>query len=227
MLDGSVRACTPTPSPNAAREIECDFLQQSLDFEDKFGFGSPANSIKVTSFGTALGNWAINNCGPYCYAKNLTINVDIVGGSQAQEQGEVIVEFPATGANLPIPNAVGRTLIAWIRLDGTVAPPTTFPITAQIVLETSGGIVTGPSKLMNPAFQNWLQWQNAEFKTTITATTFSGPPVNVTGIGFRITGPANLAAGQAWHGLAYIDHLQVRTTGPDQPTDAGAYPYGL
>ena len=42
-----------------------------------------------------------------------------------------------------------------------------------------------------------------------------------------MSGPANLPAGQEWHGVAYINHLQIRTGGADNPTDAGAYPYGL
>ena len=48
---------------------------------------------------------------------------------------------------------------------------------------------------------------------------------NVTGIGFRIT--AKATAGQEWHGVAYIDHAQIRGGGADNPTDAGPYPYGL
>ncbi len=229
IIDGSVRACTPMLSPNlmAARSGECDYLLQSIDFEDNFGYPSPPGSIKVTNFGTAFGAYGINNCGPYCYAKNFTINVDIVGGGTAeQEQGEVIFEFPATGAGFPMPTAVGHASLAWILLDGPTAPP--FAINGQLVLETTTGTVTGV-ETKKLAYQNWLLWQQAEFKYfPIAATTFSGPPVNVTGIGFRITGPANLPAGQEWHGVAYIDHLQIRgTTGPDNPTDAGAYPYGL
>jgi hypothetical protein len=226
VIDGSVRACTPMKNPNATRPIECDFLQQSIDFEDYFSFPSPPGSIKVTNFGSALGAYAINNCGPYCYAKNFTINVDIVGGgTQAQEQGEVIFEFPSTGAGLPIPSAVGRSAYAWILLDGPTKPA--FAITGQLVLETSAGIITGPiTKAL--AYHDWLQWQMAEFKFTIAATSFSGPPTNVTGIGFRIVGPANLPTGQEWHGLAYIDHLQVRLGGAaNNPTDAGPYPFGL
>jgi hypothetical protein len=225
VIDGSVRACTPMKNPNATRPVECDFLQQSIDFEDYFSFPSPPGSIKVTNFGSALGAYAINNCGPYCYAKNFTINVDIVGGgTQAQEQGEVIFAFPSTGAGLPIASAVGRSAYGWILLEGPTKPA--FAISGQLVLETSAGIITGPiTKAL--AYHDWLQWQMAEFKFTIAANSFSGPPTNVTGIGFRITGPANLAKGQEWHGLAYIDHLQVRGAGADNPTDAGPYPFGL
>jgi hypothetical protein len=228
-IDGSVRACTPMLSPNLtqARAGECDYLLQSIDFEDKLGFPSPPGSIKVTNFGSALGAYGINDCGPYCYAKNFTINVDIVGGgAQAQEQGEVIFEFPTTGPGLPIATAVGRDCLAWILLDGPTMPA--FKITGQLVLETTTGTVTGPD-IKPLAYQNWLLWQQAEFKYFgIKATTFSAAPVNVTGIGFRIAGPANLPAGQEWHGVAYIDHLEIReSAAPDNPTDAGAYPFGL
>ncbi len=222
MVDGSVRTCNPMPSPNASRPSECDYLQQSLDFEDNFGFASP--SIKLTNFGTALGAFEIDECGPYCYKKNLTVNVDIVGGgAQAGQQGEVIVEFPAAGADLPITTAIGRGMYAWILLDGPTAPP--FKINGQVILETPTGISVGTAT-KTLAYQNWLLWQQAEFKGTVAATTFTGSTDNVTGIGFRITSAP--AAGQEWHGVAYIDHLQLRVGGgADNPTDAGAYPYGL
>jgi hypothetical protein len=214
-----------SPNLDASRASECDYLQQSIDFEDAFGFPSPPGSIKLTNFGTALGAFEIDECGPYCYAKNFTVNVDIVGGgTQADEQGEVIFDFPATGAGLPIPDGIGRSLYGWILLDGPTAPP--FKISGQVVLETTTGIAVG-TQVKTLAYQNWLNWQAAEFKFTVAATSFTGSTANVTGMGFRITGPANLPAGQEWHGVAYIDHLQMRTTGPDNPTDAGPYPFGL
>ncbi|HEX4405599.1 MAG TPA: hypothetical protein VH560_12260, partial [Polyangia bacterium] len=57
------------------------------------------------------------------------------------------------------------------------------------------------------------------------ASGFPAAPTNVTGIGFRISGPANLPKGMEWHGVAYIDHLQIRAGTPDNPT--GTYPFGM
>jgi hypothetical protein len=231
---------TPTPSPNDARPGECDYFLQSLDFEDSFGYPSPSGSIKVTTYGQAFGLSAINECSPYCYAKNLTVGIDIVGGGgPAQLQGEIIVELPATGTGLPITAADStRNGLAWITFDGAAAPP--FEIDTQLVLETSAGIVPavetkeffkpggnlapfGPFNVTN----NYSYSNGCEFKyfPMTSATGFPSAPTNVTGIGFRITALAT--AGQEWHGVAYIDHLQVRGAGGDNPTDAGAYPYGL
>jgi hypothetical protein len=231
---------TPTPSPNGARPGECDYLLQSLDLEDSFGYPSASGTIKVTSYGQAFGLSAINDCSPYCYAKNLTVGIDIVGGgSPAQRQGEILLEFPATGTGLPIAAADStRNGLAWITFDGAAPPP--FEIDTQLVLETSAGIVPavqskaffkpggnlapfGPFKVTN----NYSYGNGSEFKyfPMTSATGFPSAPTNVTGIGFRIT--AQAAAGQEWHGVAYIDHLQIRGAGGDNPTDAGAYPYGL
>ena len=73
----------------------------------------------------------------YCYGKNLTVGIDIVGGgSAAQLQGEIIVEFPTSGTGLPITAAdATRNGLAWITFDGPAAPP--FEIDTQLVLETS------------------------------------------------------------------------------------------
>jgi hypothetical protein len=227
-IDGSVRGCTPTPSPNLsmARAGECDYLLQSIDFEDSYGYPSPPGSIKVTNFGLAFGAYAINSCGPYCYAKNLTINVDIVGGGDPTAlQGEVIFEFPAImDAGLPITTSAGRSSLAWIMLDGPTAPP--FKITGQMVIETTTGIVSAV-EVKELAYNNWLNYEQAEFKyfPITSANGFPTAPVNVTGMGFRILGPANLPAGTEWHGVAYIDHLQIRAGQPDNPP--GAYPFGL
>ncbi|HSZ82563.1 MAG TPA: hypothetical protein VLA14_09780 [Polyangia bacterium] len=217
---------TPKPNPNhdQSRAGECDYLLQSLDFDDMYSYPSPAGSITVTNYGEALGAFEINNCGPYCYSKALTVGVDIVGGgTAAQTQGEIIVHFPTTGAALPIATAIGRSSLGWIQLDGPTMPP--FKITGQMVLETSGGIVTG-KEVKQLAYDNWLAYTQAEFKYfPVQSDTFSGPPVNVTGIGFRISGPANLAKGMEWHGVAYIDHLQIRAGTPDNPQ--GMYPFGM
>ena len=230
----------PTPSPNDTRASECDYLLQSLDFEDQFGFPSPASAINVTSFGAAFGQYAVNACSPYCYAKNLTVGIDIVGGgSQAQVQGEIVLELPATGAGLPIAAAdATRNILAWITFDGPAAPP--FEIDTQLVLETASGIVPAvDSKAffakggkLNPfgpfnVTDNYSYSNGCEFKyfPATSATGFPAAPANVTGIGFRIV--AKAAAGQEWHGVAYVDHLQIRGPGADDPTDAGAYPYGL
>jgi hypothetical protein len=231
---------TPTPSPNDARPSECDYLLQSLDFEDSFGYPSPGSAIKVTDFGEAFGLYAINECSPYCYAKNLTVGIDIVGGgSQTQLQGEIILELPSTGAGLPVTAAdATRSVLAWITFDGAAAPP--FEIDTQLVLETAGGIVPaveskaffaaggklapfGPFNVTN----NYSYGNGCEFKyfPATSTTGFPSAPANVTGIGFRIV--AKAAAAQKWHGVAYIDHLQIRGSGADNPTDAGAYPYGL
>jgi hypothetical protein len=217
---------TPKPNPNSAanRAGECDYLLQSLDFDDMYSYPSPAGSITVTNYGEALGAFEINNCGPYCYSKALTVGIDIVGGgTTAQTQGEIIVHFPTTGAALPIATAIGRSSLGWIQLDGPTMPP--FKITGQMVLETSGGIVTG-KEVKQLAYNNWLAYTQAEFKYfPVQSDTFSGPPVNVTGIGFRISGPANLPKGMEWHGVAYIDHLQIRAGTPDNPQ--GTYPFGM
>src|SRR5450432_1939437 len=165
---------TPKANPNAGRASECDFLLQSLDFDDMYSYPSPPGSITVTNYGTALGAFEINNCGPYCYQKALTVGVDIVGGGDTTAlQGEIIVHFPATGPGLPIDNAVGRDSLAWIELDGPTAPP--FKITGQMVVETPAGIVTA-TETKALAYNNWLNYQAAEFKYFhVTGTTFSGP----------------------------------------------------
>ncbi len=238
---GTAPTCAQnTPSPNDARPGECDYLLQSLDFEDSFGYASPPGSIKVTSYGQAFGRFAVNACSPYCYAKNLTVGVDIVGGgSPAQLQGEIILSFPTTGPNLPIAAAdATRNGLAWITFDGAAKPG--FEIDTQLVLETAAGIVPavenkaffkpggnlapfGPFNVTN----NYSYANGCEFKyfPMTGATGFPSAPANVTGIGFRIT--AKAAAGQEWHGVAYIDHAQIRAAGADNPADAGPYPYGL
>ena len=161
------------------------------------------------------------------------------GGSPSQLQGEIIVEFPATDTGLPITAAdATRSGLAWITFDGPAPPP--FEIDTQLVLETSAGIVPaveskvffkpggnlapfGPFNVTN----NYSYGNGCEFKyfPMTTATGFPTAPTNVTGIGFRIT--AQASATQEWHGVAYLDHLQIRGAGGDNPTDAGAYPYGL
>jgi hypothetical protein len=231
---------TPTPSPNGARAGECDFLLQSLDFEDKFGYPTTPAEIKTTSYGTAFGLSAINACSPYCYAKNLTVGIDIVGGGAAAEmQGEIIVEFPKTGTGLPITAAdMSRNALAWITFDGASKPP--FEIDTQLVLESGTAVIPSvESKAFFKAGGNLAPFgpfnvtddysykNGCEFKYFAVNGNngFPTAPTNVTGIGFRIT--AKAAAGQEWHGVAYIDHLQVRGSGGDNPTDAGAYPFGL
>jgi hypothetical protein len=228
-----------TPSPNDDRAGECDYLLQSLDFEDKQGYTTTPDEIKVTTYGQAFGLFAINSCSPYCYAKNLTVGIDIVGGSAAQTQGEIIVEFPKTGTGLPITAAdMSRNALAWITFDGAAKPP--FEIDAQLVIETATTVIPsveskaffkpggnlapfGPFNVTN----NYSYGSGSEFKyfAVSGANGFPTAPTNVTGMGFRIT--AKATAGQEWHGVAYIDHLQVRGAGGDNPTDAGAYPYGL
>jgi hypothetical protein len=231
---------TPTPSPNDARAGECDYLQQSIDFEDKFSYPTTLADVRITNFGSAFGQTAINNCSPYCYDKNLTVGVDIVGGgSAAQVQGEVIVEFPKTGTGLPITVAdMTRNSLAWISFDGPSKPA--FEIDTQLVIETAMGPT--PSVESKPFFKsggnlapfgpfnvtnNYSYDNGSEFKyfAVTSANGFPTPLTNVTGIGFRIT--AKASAGQEWHGVAYIDHLQVRGAGGNNPTDAGAYPFGL
>jgi len=226
-----------TPEPNPTRPSECDFLLQSLDFEDTLGYASTPAQVKLTSFGQAFGLSAINSCSPYCYSKNLTVGIDIVGGSSAQTQGEIIIEFPTTGNGLPITTAVGRDSLAWITFDGAAKPP--FEIDTQMVLETSTGIIPavqvkqffktggnsnpfGPFNVMNDySFSN-----GSEFKYFGLGTPkdFPTAPTNVTGMGFRIV--AKATAGQEWHGVAYIDHLQIRTNAASKDPP-GTYPYGL
>ncbi|HVU50877.1 MAG TPA: hypothetical protein VHL80_09335, partial [Polyangia bacterium] len=217
----------PSPIPSQKPTSECDFLLQSLDFEDNYSY--VASQIEITSYGTALGAYAINNCSPYCYSKELTIGVDIVGGGDPKAlQGEVIVHFPTTGPELPIATAVGRDSLAWIQLGGDTAPP--FKIMAQLVYESStAGII--PAKDMHQVgYNDWLSYQNAEFKyfgikSTAAGGPFTAEPVNIVGIGFRIMAPADLPKGMEWHGVVYLDHLQIRHGGEDMPP--GTYPYGL
>jgi hypothetical protein len=219
---------TPVPSPIPAMKptSECDFLLQSLDFEDMYSYVSP--QVEITNFGTALGEYQINKCMPYCYAKELTIGVDIVGGGDPTGlQGEVIVHFPTTGPELPITTAIGRDSLAWVQLSGDTAPP--FKIQAQLVVESStAGII--PAKDMHQVgYNDWLAYQNAEFKYfgIAAGNPFATDPVNIVGMGFRIFAPANLPKGMEWHGLLIIDHMEIRKGGEDMPTGAGAYPYGL
>ena len=228
-----------TPSPNAGRASECDYLLQSLDFEDTLGYTTTAASVKTTAFGSAFGLSAINSCSPYCYSKNLTVGIDIVGGSQAQTQGEIILEFPATGAALPITVAdMNRNSLAWITFDGAAAPP--FEIDTQLIIETATGVVAAkelktffkPGGKLNPfgpfsVTNDYSYGNGSEFKyfNVVGANGFPDAPTNVTGMGFRIV--AKATAGQEWHGVAYIDHLQIRAGAPNNPTDKGAYPFGL
>ncbi|HEX3776591.1 MAG TPA: hypothetical protein VHV51_19095, partial [Polyangiaceae bacterium] len=140
--NGTAPTCTKsTPSPNDDRAGECDYLLQSIDFEDEFDYPTTPADIKITSYGSAFGQTAINDCSPYCYGKNLTVGIDIVGGgSAAQLQGEVIVEFPKTGTGLPITVAdMSRNSLAWITFDGAAKPA--FEIDTQLVIETASGVV--------------------------------------------------------------------------------------
>jgi hypothetical protein len=219
---------TPVPSPIPAMKptSECDFLLQSLDFEDMYNYNSP--QIEITNFGTALGAYEINKCMPYCYAKELTIGVDIVGGGDPTGlQGEVIVHFPATGPELPITTAVGRDSLAWIQLSGDTAPP--FKIMAQLVVESSTAGIIPAKNMVQVGYNAWLNYQNAEVKYFGIGAAPGGPfatdPVNIVGMGFRIFAPANLPKGMEWHGLLIIDHMEIRKGGEDMP--AGTYPYGL
>jgi hypothetical protein len=231
--------CTKnTPEPNPTRASECDYLLQSLDFEDTLDYTTTASQIKTSAFGQAFGLFAINSCSPYCYSKNLTVGVDIVGGNTAQTQGEIIVEFPTTPGNgLPITAAdMNRNILAWITFDGAAKPP--FEIDTQLVIETTTGIVPaketktlfktggnlnpfGPFNVMN----DYSYSNGSEFKyfNAAGANGFPVAPMNVTGMGFRIV--AKATAGQEWHGVAYIDHLQIRAGSPANPP--GQYPYGL
>jgi hypothetical protein len=224
-----------TPSPNAARASECDYLLQSLDFEEAYGYTAPA--IKTTALGSAFGQWAINNCSPYCYSKNLTVGIDIDGSNPTSLKGEIIVELPATGAALPIAVAdMTRNALAWITFDGAAKP--TFEIDTQFVVETTTGVVAavetkpffkangnlqpfGPFNVTN----NYSYGNGCEFKyfPFTSNTGFPTGLMNVTGMGFRIV--AQATAGQSWHGVAYIDHLQIRAPTPDNPP--GTYPFGL
>jgi hypothetical protein len=211
-------------------------LLQSLDFDDEYSY--VASAIKVTDFGEAFGLYAINNCSPYCYKKNLTVGIDIVGGgSAAQLQGEIIVEFPTTGPGLPITMSAMRNSLAWITFDGAAKPP--FEIDTQLVYETTTGVVPADDKQTKKFFatgggqnpfgpfnvtNNYSYNNGCEFKFFNVATGFATPPVNVIGMGFRIV--AKATAGQEWHGVAYIDHMQIRADGmSDDPNTA--YPYGL
>ena len=230
--------CTKnTPEPNPDRASECDYLLQSLDFEDSLGYVTTPSQIKTTAFGQAFGLFAINSCSPYCYSKNLTVGVDIVGGSTAQTQGEIIVEFPATGGGLPITAAdMNRNILAWITFDGAAKPP--FEIDTQLIIETTTALVASkeskaffkPAGNLNPfgpfsVANNYSYGNGSEFKyfNAVTANGFPDAPMNVTGMGFRIV--AKATAGQEWHGVAYIDHLQIRAGSPANPP--GQYPYGL
>jgi len=219
---------TPVPSPIPAMKptSECDFLLQSLDFEDMYSYVAP--SIEITNYGTALGLYEVNKCMPYCYAKELTIGVDIVGGGDPTGlQGEVIVHFPMTGAELPIATAVGRDSLAWIQLSGDKAPP--FKIMAQLVVESSTAGIIPAKDMIQVGYNAWLNYQNAEVKYFGIGAAPNGPfatdPVNIVGMGFRIFAPANLPKGMEWHGLLIIDHMEIRKGGEDMPP--GTYPYGL
>ena len=230
-----------TPEPNSAlnRAGECDFLLQSLDFEDSLSYPTTPAQIKITSFGQAFGLAAINSCSPYCFSKNLTVGIDIVGGSSAQTQGEIIIEFPATGEGLPITAAdMSRDSLAWLTFDGANKPP--FEIDTQMVIETSAPAIIPavevkaffkPGGTKNPfgpfsIAGDYSYANGSEFKYFKVARPegFPTAPTNVTGMGFRIM--AKATAGQEWHGVAYIDHLQIRsnTAKKDPP---GTYPYGL
>jgi hypothetical protein len=80
----------------------------------------------------------------------------------------------------------------------------------------------GPFSVAN----NYSYGNGSEFKyfPFTSANGFPGGLANVTGIGFRIS--AKATAGQSWHGVLYIDHLQIRGAGPQNPPGwAQAYPY--
>ncbi len=245
LFDASGRTpatCTkPTPPPNdvggaqGSRPSECDYLLQSLDFEDMYSYPS-STAVKVTG---AFGLYEVNNCSPYCYAKNLTVGIDL---TPDQLQGDIIVEFPATGPGLPITTvdatqANTRDALAWITFDGAAAPP--FEIDTQLIVETAGSTIIPAvelkaffkSKNLSPfgpfsVANNYSYGNGSEFKyfPFTSANGFPNPLTNVTGMGFRIV--AKVAAGQSWHGVAYIDHMHIRLpAGGDMP--AGAYPFGL
>lgn len=231
----------PTPPPNdvggaqGSRPSECDYLLQSLDFEDMYSYPS-TTAVKVSG---AFGLSQVNNCSPYCYAQNLTVGIDI---TPDQLQGDIIVEFPATGPGLPITTVDAtqmntRDALAWITFDGAAAPA--FEIDTQLIVETGGSVIVpavevkeffktknlspfGPFSVAN----NYSYGNGCEFKYfPFTSTNgFPNALTNVTGMGFRIV--AKPAAGQSWHGVAYIDHMHVRLpSAADMPT--GNYPFGL
>ena len=64
---------------------------------------------------------------------------------------------------------------------------------------------------------------------TIESMTFEAFPVEHSlrcpAMGFRIMAPANLPKGMEWHGVVYIDHMEIRHGPEDMPP--GTYPYGL
>jgi len=138
------------------------------------------------------------------------------------------VHFPATGPELPITTAVGRDSLAWIQLGGDAAPP--FKIMAQLVVESSTAGIIPAKDMRQVGFNDWLSYQMAEFKYFGITGPPSGPfgavdPVNIVGMGFRIMAPAGLPKGMEWHGVVYIDHMEIRKGPENMPP--GTYPYGL
>lgn len=197
---------TAVPSPNAAGSNECDWQQQSFEFETDMGY--QATTLEITPWGKAFSAPRIDNCHPYCFKRNLTLNVDMEGDAAdpTKSQGEVVVDYPQDV--IPIPSAFNRFLIIWVWLDG---PDGNFQ--TQAVLRTLNGgkvaYVVGPN-VTTPATMIAKKWY--EFRVgSLANMDFGGAAaaMNVTGLGVRIWPKTPLAAGQSWKGKVYLDHMQI------------------
>jgi hypothetical protein len=196
---------TAVPSPNAPGSNECDFQQQSFEFETDMGY--PTTTLELTTWGKAFTAARIDNCHPYCFKRNLMLTVDMEGDADASKsRGEVVLDYPKDV--IPLPTAFGRFLIIWVYMDG---PDTMFQ--AQAVLRTVNNGVTayavGPSTT-TPVTVVAKKWY--EFRVpTLGNNDFGGAAMamNVTGLGVRIWPKTPLTAGQTWKGRAYLDHMQI------------------
>jgi hypothetical protein len=190
--------------------IECDVEDQAIDWDvaanygtRKPGYDPGVTPTSFTDYGTAFTGHAVQLCHPYCYKGNLTIGVELNGATPAGLKGEVLFDFPQTGLQVPIANAVGRNSLGWIFLDGP-ALPAGATIQAQMVLKTKAkGVIVANNGMLNLKLKQW-----AEFKYFPIQQGFAQADlVDVTSIGFRITVTGTTGT---WSGVIYADHFQLR-----------------
>jgi hypothetical protein len=191
--------------------IECDVEAQAIDFDvatsyaanRKPGYPPDMTPVTISNYGNAFTGYQAQMCHPYCYSGNLTVGVEFAPGSDASLRGEVFFDFPATGLNLPITNAVGRASLGWIYLDGP-ALPAGATLTAQMLLKSTdkGVLVAKDSKKLG--LKQWVEFKYFPIEQGFNTADLT----NITSMGFRIT--MSTAGAAAWQGVVYADHFQLR-----------------
>jgi hypothetical protein len=188
--------------------IECDVEEQAIDFDvmaayaanREPGYDPSMTPISFTNFGTAFTGSAVQECHPYCYKGNATLGVEVVAGTESSLKGEVLFAFPNTVA--PIANATGRNSLGWVFLDGP-ALPAGAKFTVQMVLKSGDKATVLGNGTHELAIGQWVEFKYFPIQQGFQAADLMG----VTHIGFRLTVTGTT---QAWSGVIYADHFQLR-----------------